>query len=253
MPPPEHVTLGPLTRTVLDGAVWREQSLFPVSQVWADEVERVLAFLSAQGVFETFLPRLRARESERDGALAEARVGFFFHRNGFRILQWEPAEVPDHPADIEIQWRDTDSIFVEVKGPGWEGELSPREHQDRRQHLPKYNEHKSEARSTDPIERVFYGVSKALPKLPIHRINLVVIVDDLFFSPLDLPQSYVADALAYGIRDPIYETVGGVFLLNPVACGDSVEYRKYFLANPAAAQPLPQAVFEGLAAGSSDP
>ena len=85
MPPPEGVNVGPLTRTVLDGAVWRDESEFPASQDWADEVERVLSFLESEGKFGTFLPRLQTRETQRDGALAEARAAFFFRRNGFDI------------------------------------------------------------------------------------------------------------------------------------------------------------------------
>ena len=160
--------------------------------------------------------------------------------------------MPDRPGDIEIQWRDTNPIFVEVKGPGWEGELSTEEHAAGRSHHPKYDCEKPEPRSVDPIERVFFGVSKALPKLANHRVNLVVIVDDLFVSPLDFPKTYAA-GLTKRITDPTYEAVGGVFLLSPVAYGDSIEYRKYFLPNLGAARPLPQAVLEGLTAGNSDP
>jgi hypothetical protein len=60
MPPPHDVNLGPLTRTVLDGAVWREESLYPATQVWADEAERIFAFLETQRVFPQFLTRLRS-------------------------------------------------------------------------------------------------------------------------------------------------------------------------------------------------
>lgn len=161
MPPPDGVNLGPLTRGVLDGAVWREESQFPASQVWADEVERVLSFLRAQDVFARFLPRLRARE--REGALAEARAAFFLHRNGFRILRWESEEVPNHPGDLEIQWQEGERVFVEVKGPGWEGELTAEERRDGRTRLPKYIN--AEARAIEPTERVLYAVQKALPKL----------------------------------------------------------------------------------------
>ncbi|MBI4493210.1 MAG: hypothetical protein HY690_10510 [Chloroflexi bacterium] len=98
--PPEKVALGRLTQVILDQAVWRAKDEFPAHQPWADELERILAFLEAQGQFERFRSRLYARE--RDGALAEARAAFYFHRNGFRILGWEPEEVPGIPGDIEV-------------------------------------------------------------------------------------------------------------------------------------------------------
>lgn len=251
MPPPEEVKLGPLTRTVLDGAFWRAKSQYPASQVWADEAERLFAFLVTQCVFDRFLPRLRAREREKTAALAEARVGFFFHRNGFRILRWEPEEVPGHPGDLDIQWRDTEPIFVEVKGPDWEGELSEAERRTGRKGLPKYIN--AEARVIAPQERVLYAITRALPKLVERRANLIVVVDDLFVSPLYLTKDYLTRALVNGLADPTCRSVGGVFLLNPVSYGDFVEYRKYFAPNVGAAHPLPDVVKEGLAAGNNDP
>ena len=86
---------------LIDRSAWSASSVFPSGQEWADDTERILGFLEAQGVLETFLPRLLAREWE--GAFAEARVGYFFKRNGFKVLNWEPMKVPDRPGDIDIQ------------------------------------------------------------------------------------------------------------------------------------------------------
>src|SRR5438034_6559839 len=148
MPPPVAVDLGPLTRAVLARACWSESSEFPAHQSWADEVERVLSFLDAHDVFDRFLPRLTAIEWQ--GALEEARTAFFFFRNGFRITAWEPRAVPTRPGDLEIQWQDTESIFVEVKGPGWEGELTPEQIRAGRARKPKYIQ--AEARAVGPVE-----------------------------------------------------------------------------------------------------
>lgn len=251
VPPPDDVNLGPLTRTVLDGAVWREESKYPAFQVWADEAERLFAFLEAQGVFQQFLPRLRAREREKTAALAEARAGFFLHRNGFRILCWEPEVVPHHPGDLDVQWQESEPIFVEVKGPDWEGELTEEERRAGRKDLPKYIN--AEGRAVVPQERVLYAISKALRKLAEPRANLVVVVDDLFLSPVELPKEHLTAVVANGLADPACRFVGGVFLLNPVSYGDFVEYRKYFVSNVGAVHPLPDVVRAGLAAGNADP
>lgn len=248
MPPPDEVKLGPLTSTVLDGAVWREMSQFPASQVWADEVERILCFLQARDVFDHFLPRLRARE--REGALAEGRAAFFFHRHGFQILRWEPEAVPNHPGDIEIRWQQGEPVFVEVKAPGWEGELTAEEISDDRTRLPKYIN--AEARAIDPTERVLYSVRKALPKLAQDRANLVVAVDDLFVSPVELPKTYLSAVLAHSLESTEFARVGGVLLLNPVSHGDFVEYRKYFVPSAAAEHALPDNIRAELIAGNSD-
>lgn len=236
MPPPINVKLGTLTRAILDGAVWREKHPFPAHQAWADEIERVLAFLEMQGQFGRFQSRLRAWE--RDGAMAEARAGFYFHRNGFRILAWEPVAVAGIPGDIEIVWRDTEALFLEVKCPSWEGELEKEEIQAGRTERPKHIN--AEGRAIDPVERVMYVVGKALPKFSPDRANLVVVVDDLFVSPLDLPTTFVSGRLAGELADARYSTVSGVFLLNPVLYRDEVEYRAFFV--PGSGKPLPDQV-----------
>lgn len=193
------------------------------------------------------------RENERDGALAEARTGFFFNRNGFRITDWTPEAVKDRPGDMEIQWRDTESLFVEVKGPGWEGELSPEEIRAGRQFLPKYIN--AEGRAVGPTGRVLYAVDKALPKLAPERINLVVVVDDLFLSPTELPRNHLTGVIARELTEARYSAVSAVFLLNPVSYSGAglVEYRKYFIPNEGASRRLPEAVHEGLLVGNLDP
>lgn len=253
MTAPRDVQLGPMTRSMLEGATWQQSSEFPAHQNWADDIERVLCFLVAQGVFERFLPRLRARETERDGALAEARTGFFFHRNGFRILQWEPEAVAGRPGDLDIQWRDTEPFFVEVKGPGWEGELTRDEIAEGRTTAPKYIN--AEARAIDPTERVVYAVEKALPKFSPDRINLVVVVDDLFFSPTELPKPLLEGRLTRALVEDRFRPVAGIFLLNPCSyTGENqVEYIDHYIPNPKAARFLPNAVHDGLLAGNANP
>ena len=251
MPPPDDVNLGSLTRTMLDRAAWRMASVFPATQNWADEVERILCFLDVQGVLDSFLPRLCARENERDGAMAEARTGFFLARNGFRILRWEPEEVRNRPGDLDIQWRDSEPIFVEVKGPGWEGELSQDALEAGRQHLPKYIN--AEARAIDPSERVAFAVQKALPKLAATRVNLVVVVDDLFMSPTEIPKSILNGRLERVLADPQYRVVAGIFMLNPVSYGGDVEYRTHFVPNANAERRLPEAVNKGFLADNRNP
>jgi hypothetical protein len=116
MPSPVGVGLGPLTRMFIERSVWSANSEFPAHQPSADDAERIFAFLQAEGDLDNFLPRLLAREWE--GAVAEARVGYSLKCNGFTILRSEPRKVKDRPGDIDIQWKGTEPIFIEVKGPG---------------------------------------------------------------------------------------------------------------------------------------
>jgi hypothetical protein len=238
---------------MLDRAAWRSTSVFPSTQKWADETERILSFLDVQDVLDDFLPRLCARESERDGAMAEARAGYFFTRNGFRILVWEPEEVANHPGDLEIQWRASEPIFVEVKGPGWEGELSQEALDSGRQRLPKYIQ--GETRSVDPTERVAFAIGKAVPKLAANRVNLIVVADDLFISPTEIPTSLLNSRVQRALEDPRYRVVSGVLMLNAVSYSEAaaVEYRTFFVPNAEAERLLPEAVSSGFLADNLNP
>jgi hypothetical protein len=82
---------------------------------------------------------------------------------------------------------------------------------------------------------------------------LVVVVDDLFVSPMELPKDYLEPTVAEGIAARECRSVSGVLLLNPVNFGGSIEYRKYFIQNMVAEHPLPDAVSKGLFLGNSDP
>lgn len=236
MPPPKDVKLGPLTRTIIDNAVWTSSSTFPSNQGWSDEFEKILTFLESQGQFKRFFSRLCARE--RDGALAEARAGFFFHRNGFQILKWEPEAMPGIPGDIEISWYNTEALFLEVKNPTWEGELLEEEIKSGRTKLPKYLH--AESRAIDPFERVMFVVGKSLRKFCNNRVNLAVVVDNLFVSPLEMPTDIVFERIVNELANPDYKNVSGAFLLNPVSYGGDVEYRALFVSG--IGKPLPDLV-----------
>ncbi|HUU40358.1 MAG TPA: hypothetical protein VMW42_05415 [Desulfatiglandales bacterium] len=237
MPPPNKINLGLRAQSILSHAVWSEKSFFPAYQSLADEFEEILAFLEAQGQFERFYSRLCARE--RDGALAEARAGYYFHLNGFKILKWEPEAVPRVPGDIEIAWRNTEAIFLEVKNPGWEGELSEEEINTGRNKLPK-NIINAEARSFDPVERVLYAIHKALHKFNATRINLIVVDDNLFSSPLDYAIDILTAKITNEIIKPEYARVSGVFLLNVKLHSTEVEYRTFYIQGKG--KPLPGVV-----------
>src|SRR5208282_3828461 len=127
--PPDGVRIGPLVSAVMDGARWRGQNAFPSSQLWSDEVEKVFAFAVAHGQFGTYLPRLRGRWKEFGSALAELRVAFYLDRNQFRVAGWEPVGARGVRGEGEFLVTGPSGIstFVEVKSPGWEGELSQEE------------------------------------------------------------------------------------------------------------------------------
>jgi hypothetical protein len=174
-----------------------------------DDPERVLSFLQAQGALKALLPRLLAREWE--GAYAEARVGYFFKCNGFKILKLGPEEVRDRPGDIDIQWMETEPIFVEVKGPGWKGELSQEERLTGRKDLPKYIN--GDARFLDTFGSLVGAIDKAIPKFSAARPNLVAIADDPFMSALQMPLDLLESRILLHLKEVRCVCVGGLLCL----------------------------------------
>ena len=52
-------------------------------------------------------------------------------------VEWEPKGASDNLGDFEIQWENTQPIFVEVKDPCWEGELEDNEKVGPRRSQPR--------------------------------------------------------------------------------------------------------------------
>ena len=124
MPPPPEICLGPLTRTISNGAKWWSEDKFPAWQEWADEVERVLEHLQAQGQFdrflpvsETWMPSTGMRNSQKHEPRSSSS------ETGFAGPEYDPPGANGNEGDLTIQWRTSAPIFVEVKNPNWRGEL----------------------------------------------------------------------------------------------------------------------------------
>ena len=211
--PPPYVEFGVLTSTMMDLADWRGKDEFPSSQLWADEIERVFSFAHSQEQFGRYLPVLRSPISQRDSALAELRVAFYFHRNQFRVTAWNPIGANRNEGEFFVSGPSGTNVFVEVKSPGWEGELSDAERASGRTRKPKYLH--AEARAIAPWERIQFAVNKAYKKFSSYTPNLLVIADNLFVSLQHGTELHVGQAL-YGKRDggcftdSSYENIGGV-------------------------------------------
>lgn len=227
----ERVMLGPLTKEIYCSASWGDEDEFPSSQEWADEVERVLSFLEAQGQFDRYLPRLRGKLTQRDGALAEARVAFFFHRNGFKLISWEPRGASSRVGEFKVQWNSLQPIFIEVKGPRWEGELSEEELKGPRRHQPRYIN--SEARWFDSIGKVIAAAEKAVPKFLSDEPNLLVVVGYLLFvSPRELPRKIVEPRIKEALSDSHFKNIGGILIFD--LAYNPISYEAAFIENVAA-------------------
>ena len=221
--PPKHVILGPLTSRLLNVATWKPHNEFPAHQSWADEFESALIYLDSEGVLDRFIHRLSLGER---GVWAEIWAAHYFNKNSFKVTQWEPEYVPNAPGDLEVVLRTDDPIFVEVKRPGWQGELSSVEYDKGRHEEPKYQN--GDCRSYDNVPPVIHSVRKALPKFCASSANVIVIVDDLFVSPLDDTASVFLPKLDASLNSAEFDVVTGIFLLNLRSVTGNVEYRGYF-------------------------
>ncbi len=232
---PAGVRIGPLTATIMDGARWRDQDEFPSGQLWADEFEKIVSFVQVKGQFEHFLGALRGGPSQRDSAIAELRAAFFFSRNGFPIVAWRPLGAARHEGEFLIRDPSGPAVFVEVKSPGWEGELSDEERAAGRIRQGKYLF--CEGRFIAPWERIQFAVAKSYKKFSPSSPNLLLIADDLFVSLQHGTEMQAGTALysehAKGyFTDSSFQNLGGVGLFWVNNNGREIWYEMKLFPNP---------------------
>jgi hypothetical protein len=237
----QHVNLGPLSQRVLGGARSAGKGEYPAFQEWADELERLLAFAVTQAQFARFETRLsRGRAHERDEALQELRTAFFLSHNGFPILKWEPPGLPPTFGEYTLG-AEGQNVFVEVKSPGWEAELSADEIKAGRAKRPKWVD--GDGRAVAPWLQARQCVARAYRKFTDTQPNLLVIADD-FHVPLTNESDQLAIALferntvfngepGY-FTGSAYERLGGVAVFSATLARSDVEYAFRLFENPCA-------------------
>ena len=209
----ETTFLGAYASDIYAKAKWAQEDEFPSNQQWADDLEKILKFAAAQRQLNKFTPKLTASASQRDSALAELRVAFHLHSQGLNISSWEPVGLPPKEGEFKVVDKTGREVFVEVKSPGWEGELSKDEINNGRARKPKYIQ--AEARSIAPWERIQFAVNKAYDKFLASIPNLLVIADDLFVG-LDYRTDHMVKIALYSTHNngpftsKSYERLGGV-------------------------------------------
>ena len=255
--PPSDVRLGPLTLAMIAGAKWQGHDAFPAWQAWADDVETVFEFLDQHGRFATFQNLIQKTRSaqHRDAMLAEARGSFYLHRNGFKILEWEPLGEGTARGESMVRLGSSQAVFVEVKQPSWQGEHLPLTIADQnrlslgdraarlaRMKQPRFLPDVCEGGAVGSHHFSMRVVRRnALHKFSVRQPNLALVVDDCNVTPVGLPSlaHYVREEFLHPAHDPLdqedrytYERLGGVLFLNTVSFGAGVEYNVDFVANP---------------------
>jgi hypothetical protein len=255
--PPAHIRLGQLTQRLLAGSKWQGADQFPAWQVWADDVESVLAFFDRENRLPAFFTMIqKARTPQhRDASLAEARGSFFLNQNGFRILEWEPQGEGTTKGEVLVGFPGSADIFVEVKQPSWHGEFLPLRVVERKrlssaETAQRYQRMKQGKYLPDVAEGGAVGSHhfamsvvrrNALPKFTDQRPNLAIVVDDCKVTVVGFPSlsEYVTQEFlhpAHDLDDPddrlTYERLGGVLFLQPESVGTAIEYKVDFVENP---------------------
>jgi hypothetical protein len=207
-----RTTFGPLTAALLSHARWTDG--YPGIQDLADECERLLGFLDQCGELDRYRPRLTAKHQQRDEALQEIRVAYFLNGLGYKIHEWEPEDAGT--LEFSISKSGSELVFVEVKSPGWESELTDAERAQGRAKFGKF----MGRRAIDPMGVIRKSVKKAQQKFSGKVPSLLVIADDCFVPLAGLGSAPLKAALldgsvAYGkglLEDPQFSNIGAVSL-----------------------------------------
>ena len=233
---------GPVARRLVSPDRWTDA--YPACPEWANELDVLLRFADEQSRLPSFIPRLESRNTLRDEALNELRVAYWFQHNGFPLVQWEPPGLNGRVGEYLIDSPEGIRIFVEVKSPGWEGDLTKEERQAGRTKQPKYRDSDGGAFGNwQPIHRCIAS-PKTYPKFAPTQPNLLVIADDLQVSLIDSPE-HVDIALyvkhnGYGetgyFTSSRFENIGGVaiFGAEKIFGRQGIDYEFRVFANPLA-------------------
>lgn len=239
-----EVRLGPLTSNLVYNARWFNEDEFPSSQLYADEVEDVLRFALEEKRLERHWRALLNSRSQRDSILDELRVALYFLDKGFRITEWEPTGLDKKTGEFLLQTPSGSETFVEVKSPGWEGELSEEEKRGERKQQPKHIH--LETRCVAPWKNgIQFAVGKAYEKFLPSKPNLLVIADDLFFELRHGTETHAREALYTLARsgcftDKRFENLGGVGIFWVENNFEKIWYEMEFFINSFAVNPLPE-------------
>lgn len=186
MPILSNVRIGAYTRVMANDAKWRRLDELPSHQRVAGELERLLRFADDINCFEPLLPRLRGDARDRSAVLGELLAAFCLHRRGFKILGRDPVGRDKKVGDWSGGSRGEPPLFVEVKAPGREAELSEGERKQGRKALGKYVD--PETRCVAPFDVLMDVIGRhAARKLLANTPNLIVTVDTLFVSIVGMP------------------------------------------------------------------
>jgi hypothetical protein len=198
-----------LSERMLREARWKDA--YPAHEDWAVELEELLQFLQAHNRLDSFWPRLTGRAQERDDALQEIRVARLLDAAGYPVVLWEPPGNGNYIGEFSVGGVNP-PVFVEVKSPGWEAQLSQEERAAGRAKQEKYQEQELRGGADGPWQPIRQSIRKAYPKFRSDQPNLLVIADDRFMSLTEWGK--LAPEQALFIRSAALDSEAGYFTTN---------------------------------------
>jgi hypothetical protein len=229
---------GPAARRLISPDRWTDQ--YPAWPAYAKELDALLLFADEQGRLPHFIPRLESKNTLRDEALNELRVAYLLHHSQFPVVQWEPPGLNRKIGEYLIGTPEGQPVFVEVKSPGWEGELCDEERRAGRTKQPKYQQGEGGFFGNwQPLQKCIAS-EKTYPKFAPTQPNLLIVADDLRVSlhdsPDDVEIALYADHKRYGevgyFTSAKFENLGGVGVYRAFSVGRGVEYEFRLFDNP---------------------
>jgi hypothetical protein len=231
--------LGPQARRLICTDQWTDH--YPARESFAKELDMLLQFAKEQNCLPIFKPKLEARRNtQRDEALNELRIAYLLHHGGFPIVQWEPPGLNGKVGEYLVGTLEARNVFVEVKSPGWEGELSEEERRAGRGRQPKYRRAENFAVGNWKSLQKCIASEKTYPKFTPSQPSLLVVADDFKFSLNDslnqVEIALYAGHKGYGelgyFTSARFENLGAVGIFEASSAGREVEYEFQVFANP---------------------
>jgi len=231
---------GPVARKLINPDAWTGG--YPGPQAYVRELDALLHFANQNGYLARFVPNLEARDRQRDKALNELRLAYLFKNLGFDINEWDPLGANDKRGEFMLNRPDESSVFVEIKSPGWESELSSAQLDAGLAKLSKYDAWKGGAVGNWQAVHRCISSEKTYPKFLPTLPNLLIISDDLNVSLHD--SLFQVEAALYGERrfygedgyftTTRFENIGGLGVFNAFSSAPSrgIEYEFVVYANP---------------------
>ena len=246
--------LGPAARKLISPDKWTDD--YPAWESYSRELDALVDWASANGCLWRFQSRLESKNTQRDEALAELRLAYLLDSMGFPIVGWDPPGVNGKKGEYLLATPETIDVFVELKSPGWESELTPAQRAAGRQHRPKYDGMGGGAVGNFQAVHQCIARPNTYPKFTTTQANLLIIADDLNLSLHDM--LFQVEGALYGAKlqygedgyftSNRFENLGGlgVFYAFSAAPSRGIEYQFVIYENPHAlpTTKLPQSLLE---------